>query len=220
MPPEPEPVGARPLVEQLRTDIRDDRTRLEARIETVAYLPSLRAMVSTDAETVKELYGRDLKISVGSNEVFQIGQVRGGTVTALYTEGGSLPVTLDAAAIDRGMTFELTDDALVMIAAHTVTPSYGPAGLAGYVAVTRTLDLRKVRAKLADDGVSIQLRDGRPPTDGDPIAETILLSPQASLVLAAPVPRDRAKWPIAVGSAGLCALGIGVSALAKRRGAA
>ena len=221
------------LTAELDARIRDAAAGVQARIETLAGMPSLHDSVSTDAETVRNQTQRELSFQPRSHETITIAQVpvHGDVETLLV-----LPEGANASAVDHeGQRLGIDRGELVLTDVVYVTPTEPgrAAELKGALAIAQPVDLSTLRAHLDAKASSMTLvlegrtlRLGARPPGPRHITEPVVLGTPvaARLHVEAQVPTLSAGPPFRwIGGAGVALsvvlLGLGLRGARPRRGA-
>jgi hypothetical protein len=195
-------------------DLKAARAGVADRAQTFSELPSARAAVSTDADTVKDMVSRgELKFDPKPGEVIELGQLRadGPAVLAIQPEGGAH--TTHAGAF--GHYTDMAGNKLAITEVVEVKPTTA-GGLRGYISVSRPLELTTAVSALAQAGVSGRFElAGETMSIGGPLAanavtttQTLPSEPNAKLTVATPPPVK--QMPFTILAAGATGFGIGL----------
>ncbi len=142
-------------VAQLDGDIRNAGTAVETRANSIAENLQVKAVVGTNAETALDLRNTALDFKAAPGDVIELGQVpTGGAPIVLFTvPEGQAPSPHDG---KPGAYEELVGGKIRVTRVVNITPSDPAiaAEKAGFVTVTRTLDLATAVKRLADVGIT------------------------------------------------------------------
>ncbi|HET9987509.1 MAG TPA: protein kinase, partial [Kofleriaceae bacterium] len=201
---------------QLDGDIRAAQSDVTGNAEALAGLQAIQAAVVTDEATVKNMVDRgELAFTIKPGTVVEIGQVmKGQAATPLYTQPQSAMRSSHAGK--PGDYVELMGDKALVTHVSNVVPKDRANELAGYVMVSRPLDLGPAFAKLEQahvegtfelDGKTHQL--GAAPAAGAQTQTMPLPSvPGAKITVATPPATGGPQMPLVAGGGGAAGLGL------------
>jgi serine/threonine-protein kinase len=187
-------------------DIKAARASVKERASTLAGLQPVRAVVSTDAATAKDMLANgELNFNAQPGEVIEVGQApkSGEPVTLVIQPDGAMH---GSHAGKPGSFAELMGTKVVITDVAEVTPKAGD--VAGYVMVSRPLDLQPAIDKLAAAGLTgrFQLDATSIPVGNMPAGAMVHEEPlpsQPDFKLVVAVPPKVSGMPVGVLGAGI-----------------
>ena len=215
-------------IAQLDGDVKAARATVKERAATLAALLPVQAAVSTDATTAKDMLERgELQFRPQPGEVIELGQIvpadpqKGGKPQALLIQPeGAMRSEYSGLASGyvegmHGSYVELMDDKLLITEVATVTPKESSHIMAGYVTVSRPLDLKPSIDRLVAAGVRGAIRLGgktREIGTPDPKATlqpmTVPSVPEIKLIVAVSPKTGGMFVPAVVGGGAVAAVGL------------
>ncbi len=200
---------------QLDGDIRAAQAAVKGAAESLAGLGPVQGAVATDKLTVAGMVEHgELAITSKPGEVIELGQtLKGGAPTALLIQPESAMRSAHAGKI--GSYVEIMGDSALVTEVTAVTPKDRASELAGYVMVSRPLDLSPSFAKINAAKVSGRFEiDGKVRELGAPITgatQTTMQLPSvpgAKITVDAPPVTGGPNVPLEAGGGGAAGLGL------------
>lgn len=187
-------------------DIKAARASVKERASTLAGLQPVRAVVSTDAATAKDMLANgELNFNVQAGEVIEVGQAptTGAPVTLLIQPTGAMH---GSHAGKAGSFAELMGTKVVITDVAEVSPKVGD--VPGYVMVSRPLELAPAIGKLSAAGVSgrFELGNANIPVGQMPAGAVVQEEPlpsQPDFKLVVSVPPKSSGMPVGVLGGGI-----------------
>ncbi|HEY5921565.1 MAG TPA: serine/threonine-protein kinase [Kofleriaceae bacterium] len=202
-------------IAQLDGDVKAARASVKERATTFAGYRPVKAAVSTDGSTAKDMLARgELQFSPQAGEVIELGQIQGDKIeTLLIQPEGAMH---SPRAGKPGSFVDLMGDQVAITEVAQVTPlEIRPPVTGGYVMVVRPLDLKPAIDRLAAAGVAGTIEAGgekrtigAPAANADLQTQMIPSLPDLKLVVAVPPKTGGLNMPLVAGGGGVAALGL------------
>ena len=196
-------------------DVKALRAKVEVRAKTLGEVPIVKAAVSADAQTAKDLVGKEIAFKPEADEVIELGNVpKGGApVSLLVLPDGGVRAKQSGKV---GAFAQLAGD-LVMVTQTVPVEPADPTALgleAGFVTVSRMLAITPTTDALVAAGVSGRLElDGATIPFGPNAAAAKDARPIASLAgaqLVVATAKPAGGMPVAIVGGGAGAAGLGL----------
>lgn len=206
-------------VATLDGDLKAARAAVEQRAKTLADVGTVRAAVGTDAATAMDMVGREIAFQPEPGEVIELGQLPrsgGAPVSLVVLPEGGMRSTFSG---QTGAFAELMQDRLLVTQTVTVAPSDAQLAeqVAGFVTVSRSLDLVPALDRLAAAGLSGRIEVGErrrafgtPPAEDQAVWQPMPIPSQPGVQIVAAVPpmTGGMSVPVVGAGAGAAALGL------------
>ncbi|MGN6107134.1 MAG: serine/threonine-protein kinase [Kofleriaceae bacterium] len=207
-------------VSQLDGEIKAARGAVRERARTLAALPQVRSAIETDAATARDMVSRgELDFQPRPGEVIELAQLGadGKPVVLAVQPPDGMVAPLEA------QRAELMGDRVLILETADVEKRAG--GVAGYLRVTRPLDLKPAIDALVAAGVNGRIEVGgktraigSPPPDAKDEIKPLPSEEGSRLVVAMAPPAPQISMPLVAAGAGAAGLGLILVAIAMLAG--